>query len=365
MISCSNDKNSKQSISSNFEFVIADSIQVNHLNVLKLIDQEDGIFLAKSDDLSTFLMFDITGEIKNQIELKTDGPNAIQRTVSEGFFEGKFTVLDNQKGLLQFSNEGEIIKSQPIPDNYFFFHLYNKPVFSLGKNLAYYRPDRDLTDWDNPEVFYNRSYNSPILEVLDPETNDTKLKMEIPESSIYKDGDFHSILDPKIINKGKIWYLTLMAEMKFYIYEEKGDELIFKESISFNPKDHIKFPQASLKNPNEIYNKLEKIVPGTILQLYAFENKTVLLYRKGAGENIVQQYDRNNQSEWMDFMGNLPIYAAIFDLNHKLIQDDIALPSGSITTPVFTEDGQIVIQKNQRLSGEEDWNTFYLLKLID
>ncbi|MCH7412573.1 hypothetical protein MM213_03675 [Belliella sp. R4-6] len=365
LASCDQDNKREKSISSNYELEITDSIRVDYLQQLAMVDMENGKYLAKSEDLSTFVIFDDDGEIINQIELKTDGPNAIQRTVGEGFFEGEFTVMDNQKGLLQFSNESEIIKTQPLPGDYFFTHIYNRPVFSLGKNLAYYRPERDFSDWENPELYYKRNYNSPILEVLDPKTNETTLKMKIPETSVYKDGEFHYILDPKIIKKGKTWYLTLMAEMKFNVYEEKGDELIFKESINFNPKDHIKFPSVSIKSPIEIYNKLETIVPAMILQLYGFENKTVLLYRKGVGENIVQQYDRNNESEWLDFIGSLPIYAAIFDTNHELIQEDIALPYGSITTPVFTEDEQIVVQKNQRLSGEEDWNTYYKLKLTE
>jgi hypothetical protein len=79
----------------------------------------------------------------------------------------------------------------------------------------------------------------------------------------------------------------------------------------------------------------------------------------------VKNYDRENQAEWMDFLGSLPIYAAVFDSDYKLLQDDIELPSGTISTPIVNKDGQIFVQKNQRLLGEEDWNTYYLLKLND
>jgi len=41
------------------------------------------------------------------------------------------------------------------------------------------------------------------------------------------------------------------------------------------------------------------------------------------------------------------------------------LPSGTISTPIVNKDGQFFVQKNQRLLGEEDWNTYYLLKLND
>jgi hypothetical protein len=67
----------------------------------------------------------------------------------------------------------------------------------------------------------------------------------------------------------------------------------------------------------------------------------------------------------MDFLESLPKYAAVFDSGYNLLQADIELPSGTISTPVVNNAGQILVQKNQRLLGEEDWNTFYLLKLND
>ena len=153
--------------------------------------------------------------------------------------------------------------------------------------------------------------------------------------------------------------------MKFYIYEEQGEDLIFKESASLNVKDQIPFPKASFQNSPELFLKLEMVVPSMIEQLYVIEDKIILIYKKGATEKIVNNYDRENQVEWMDFLESFPKYAAVFDSDYQLLQDDIELPSGTISTPIVNKEGQIIIQKNQRLLGEEDWNTFYLLKLID
>ena len=77
----------------------------------------------------------------------------------------------------------------------------------------------------------------------------------------------------------------------------------------------------------------------------------------------MKNYDRENQAEWMDFFESLPKFAAVYDSDYKLLQEDIELPSGIISTPIVNKDGQILVQKNQRLLGEEDWNTYYLLKL--
>lgn len=360
---CANDKNTDQSISTSYEFEITDSIRVNHLEELTLIDVEDGMFLAKKEGISNYIIFDKTGNITSQIELKTDGPNAINMPYSAGFFEGKFTIMDLHRGLIQFSNDGEIINNLTIPEDYIYMHPYNRPAFRLENKLAYYRPERDLTDWEDQEKFYRNYYNEPLLEVFDPITKEVALKMEIPETSIYKDGDFHFLFHPKIIKKGKHWYLFLMAEMKFYVYEEQGEDLIFKESVSLNMKDQIPFPQANLQNSDELFSKLEMVVPSMIEQLYVLEDKIILIYKKGATENIVKNYDRENQAEWMDFFESLPKYAAVFDLDFKLLQNDIELPSGTISTPIVNKEGQIFVQKNQRLLGEEDWNTYYLLRL--
>ena len=365
LIGCAKDKNTDQSISKNYKFEITDSIRVNQLEVLTLIDIEDGNFLAKKEGLSSYIIFNKLGNITSHIELKTDGPNAINMPYSGSFFEGKFTIMDLHRGLIQFSNEGEIINNIPIPEDYIYMHPYNRPVFKLGNKLAYYRPERDLKDWEDQEKFYRKYYNEPLLEVIDPITKEVALKMEIPETSIYKDGDFHFLFHPKIIKKGKHWYLLLMAEMKFYVYEEQDEDLIFKESVSLHVKDQIPFPQASLQNSDELFSKLEMVVPSMIEQLYVLEDKLILLYRKGVSENIVKNYDRENHTEWMDFFESLPKYAAVFDSDYKLLQDDIELPTGTISTPIVNGDKQIVVQKNQRLLGEEDWNTYYLLNLND
>lgn len=363
LIGCAKDKNTDQSISTSYKFEITDSIRVNHLEELTLIDREDGMFLAKKKGLSSYIIFDKTGNITSHIELKTDGPNAINMAYSEGFFDGKFTIMDLHKGLIQFSNEGEIINNITIPEGYIYMHPYNRPAFKLGNKLAYYRPERDLKDWEDQEKFYRKYYNEPILEVIDPITKEVELKMELPETSLYKDGDFHFLHHPKIIKKGKFWYLFLMAEMKFYVYEEKEEDLIFKESVSLNGKDQIPFPQVSLQNTDELFSKLEMVVPSMIEQLFVLEDKIILIYKKGASENIVENYDRENQAEWTDFFESLPKFAAVYDSGYKLLQEDIELPSGIISTPIVNKDGQIFVQKNQRLRGEEDWNTYYLLKL--
>ncbi|MCH7397205.1 hypothetical protein MM236_04355 [Belliella sp. DSM 107340] len=361
---CSKDKNSNQSISSNYELEITDSIRVDYLEELILFDIDDGRFLAKKD-LVSYIIFDETGKITSHIELKTDGPNAINMVYSAGFFGGRFTIMDLNKGLIQFTNEGEIINNISIPEDYIYMHPYNRPAFELGSKLAYYRPERDLIDWEDQEKFYKEYYKTPLLEVFDPITKEVELKMEIPETSIYQDGDFHFLYHPQIVKRGKIWYLFLMAELKFYVYEEKDEDLIFRESVSLNIKDHVPFPQADLQNRYELFSKLEKVISSMIEQLYAFDDKIILIYRKGVNENIVQNYNRENQSEWREFLESLPKYAAVFDSEYKLLQDDIELPKGIISTPVANKDGEIFVQKNQSYFGEEDWNTYYKLKLTE
>ncbi|MBW3467026.1 hypothetical protein [Arthrospiribacter ruber] len=364
MIGCSKEKNSGQSISTDYRFEITDSIRVNHLEELTLIDFHDGMFLAKMD-FSNYFVFDETGDITSHIELKTDGPSAISMAYSAGFFEGEFTIMDMHKGLIKLSNDGDIINNFPIPEDYLYMHPYNRPAFTLGNKIAYYRPERDLKDWEDQEKFFRKYYKEPLLEIIDPVTKEVELQMELPETSVYKNGEFHFLHHPKIVKNGKHWYLFLMAEMKFYIYKEQDRDLILKKSVTLTPEGQIPFPQVSLKNSAELFLKLEMIIPSMIEQLFVMDDKIVLIYIKGADENIVMNYDRENQDEWRDFFEALPKYAAVFDLDYKLLQDDIELPSGTISTPIVNKEGQIIVHKNQRLLGEEDWNTYYMLKLND
>jgi hypothetical protein len=363
-VGCSTDKNTTHPISADYTFVITDSIRVQHLEELKLIDFHEGKFLAKKG-LFHYMIFDESGKIISDIELKTDGPDAINMPYSAGYFDGKFTIMDLHLGLVQFSNNGELTNTIPIPKDYIYMHLYNRPAFKLGNKIAIYRPERDLKDWEDQEKFYRKYYNEPLLEVIDTVSAEVTLQMEIPGNSIYKDGNFHFLYHPKIVKQGKLWYLMVLAEMKFFVYEELGDKLTFKKSVSLPIQDNVPFPIVSLQNSPELFLKLELIVPSTIEQLYAIDDKIILVYKKGATEAVVKNHDRENEADWLDFFESLPTYAAVFDSDHNLLQTDIEMPSGTIPTPIVNQKGQIVVQKNQRLLGEEDWNTYYLLDFID
>lgn len=119
-----------------------------------------------------------------------------------------------------------------------------------------------------------------------------------------------------------------------------------------------------MKDYQEWYEQKGNIIFGKIEKLYRRENDIIVIYTKGVEEEISKNYDRENRTEWMDFIYNIPRYAAVFNNDHQLVQKDILLPKGLIWSSVVNNKGEILALKNQDyFEVEEDFVTFYKLNL--
>ncbi|MCH7410890.1 hypothetical protein MM239_15890 [Belliella sp. DSM 111904] len=363
-----NSENSNYQGFNEFESVVVDSIQVDYLGSLFLFGYKDdeGLYIGRSNSDGDYILFDETGDIIHQFQLSFDGPNAMSWELGMGILDAKFTIMDQNKGLIQFSNEGEILNRVSIPENYFYFNSLNFPAYKLDENYAYSRPERGDIDWGNLEVLIKSFYQSPLLEVFNPKTGDVKHTMEFPKNTVYESGQYFMVLPPPIIKRGNEWIVYFLAEMKYHVYNENEGEVTYTKTVDLNINKAIPMPSVPIKEYASWYERHGNIIFGKIEQLFIREHDIIVIYTKGVEEDISSAYNPENQSEWINFVSNIPRYAAILDHDHQLIQNDIALPKGLIFTSVTDNEGKILALKHQDyFEVEEDIVTYYKLNFTN
>ncbi|WBL44885.1 hypothetical protein PBT90_09345 [Algoriphagus halophytocola] len=364
LLSC-NPGDSTKNLPNSYTLEIKDSIQVDYLGKLNVFDYdpESGLYLGIDQNLNHVMLFKEQGGTDHQYDYKNDGPNAITKAISNSFLEGKHTIMDFQNGLIQYDQNGNISHKINIPSEYFLFNYSNFSAYKLGDKYAYIRPERDLSDYSNTSAFNQRIYKSPILEVFDPETGEIYNTMSIPPGTIYEDGNFYHKLFQNVKKSGEKWYLFFLAERKYYVYEEKGNELIYSKTIDLNITDAVDIIGVPIENPELINQQAEPNIFGKIEGLYPLSEHTVVIYTKGVKKEISNRYDPQKTEEWMGFINGIPRYAAILDKNDSLIQKDIQLPQGLLFNGVSNDNDEIIALKNQDYFGEEDKVTFYKLQI--
>lgn len=361
-----NSGDSSDNSTTSFTLEIKDSIQVDFLGNLNVFDfeSESGLYLGIDHDANQVVLFDENGKSHHQYALKKDGPNAISWLQGKSFLEGKVTIMDSQKGLIQFDPNGEISRKIEMPLDYLYLNGLNFSGYPLAEKYAYIRPERDMSDYANTSAFYKRIYSSSILEVFDPESGEISNTMAFPPNTIYEDGNFYRWMFPTVEKIDAKWYLYFLAERKYHVYEENGDELIYSKTVDLNITDAIDVIGVPIENPELLNQQSEPNIFGRIEGLYPMENHTVVIYTKGVKKEVSNQYDPEKMEEWMGFIESIPRFAAILDKKDSLLQKNIEIPQGLLFNGVFNNQDEIIALKNQDYFGVEEENvTFYKLKI--
>lgn len=160
-------------------------------------------------------------------------------------------------------------------------------------------------------------------------------------------------------NWGGNWYLHFDHELKYFVYEEIGEEIVLEKTVDLEVKDAV-LPRAEEFEVAMQYSMSDQR-PATILQLYRLEEKTIVFYKKGIPEKTVELDPTASNLDQMN-----QTYAAVFDEENNLIQNGIDVPEGLIFSRAITEDGELLAKKDQVYLGvEEDQVIYYKLKVLE
>ncbi|MFC3416138.1 NHL repeat-containing protein [Algoriphagus hitonicola] len=347
------------------QWVFQDSIQVDYMGELTLLDYEPSqqLYVARWNAQEEYVIFDESGQVNHTFKLNEDGPNRIGWVQGINFLDGKLWVMDQVKGIYVFDFDGTFLEKYPTPRDYFYLNGLPFGAQMLGDEIMYLRPEEGESLKDIPTMFSN-VYSADILEVFNPLTAEVRTTMPFPPNTVYSSGNFYQWTFPNIIKHQDEWILWMLAEQKYFVYQEKEGEIQFVKAVDLALEDAITMPGIPMNRQADWYEEYANVIFGRIEQIYRRENDLVVIYTKGVGEEIASQYNRENTEEWMAFLESIPRYAAIFDGNHQLIQQDLLLPKGVRLSSIATSEGAIIAEKNQEYFGvEEDFLTYYELGL--
>ncbi|SDC87690.1 hypothetical protein SAMN04488104_100859 [Algoriphagus faecimaris] len=352
-------------IGDSYHWVFQDSIQVDYMGELTLLDYEPAqmLFVARWNKQEEYVIFDESGRINHTFKLNEDGPNRIGWVQGINFLNGKLCVMEETKGIYIFDLDGSFIDRQSIPEDYFYINGLPFGAQKLEDELIFLRPERGESLKDISSM-YSTAYSADILEVVNPLTHEIRTTMPFPPNTVYNSGHFYNWTFPMIIKHQDEWILTMLAEQKYFVYQEKEGEILFVKEVDLALEDAISMPGIPMNRQSDWYEEFGNVIFGRIENIYRRENDVIVIYTKGVAEEIAEQYDRENWEEWLAFLESIPRYAAIFDDNHELIQQDLPLPKGVRLSSTVTSEGAIIAEKNQEYFGvEEDFLIYYELGL--
>ena len=367
---CSELRENKDGLS-HFELVVSDSLLIDYLGKLRILDYDplSKSYLAWGNENNEALILDDNGAITSTFIFPSDGPEAIPGWINPiGLRDGEIQFFSGHDAFYGYDLEVKRTWKYKPESTYFYINgLKGDPLFSIGEELAFLRPEKGEMDWDGGiGGMFEKIYNSPILEVIDTTSNSSRLTMSFPDGSIYKDGNFHFWMFPTVSTYGAEWLLYFKNELKFWVYQEKGKEVEFYKEVSLDISDAISEKGVPFEKVDD-YNELTAYdFPGSILEIYRTSEQVLVIYHKGVSEEIAKQFDRSTADGARELESLKKNYLAVFDSDFKLLQNDIPVPQGLIFTTVLTENGEILALKHPDFfETEEDQVIYYKLKVVE
>ncbi|MGY6523170.1 MAG: hypothetical protein ACXIUD_15665 [Mongoliitalea sp.] len=364
-IAACSQKKSKDKLTDAYQWAFQDSIQVDYMGELFLMDYDplQELYLGRWNAQEEYVVFDESGKVKHTFKLTEDGPNKIAWAQGVNFLDGEICVMDEAQGIHFFELDGTFVSKLPTAEGYFYINGLPFGALKLAKEYIYLRPERGESLIDIPSM-YGSAYSEDVLEILNPSTGEIRTSMPFPPNTLYSSGNFYNWTFPGLARFKNEWILWMLAEQKYFVYNEQEGELVFSKTVDLDLKDAIPMPGIAMARYQDWYEEYGNVVFGRIEQIYRRESDIVVIYTKGVSEDIASQYSRDNWEEWSAFLDSIQKYAAIFDNNHELIQKDILVPKGIWLSSIVHRNGAIIAQKNQEYFGvEEDNLTFYKLDL--
>lgn len=357
---------------SSYEARIMDSLLIDHLGNLWLLDYDfqSETYMSWGTGQRDLLLISKKGEIVSQFDIPSDGPNRIGSITSLDFENGEVRILENPGKIVHLNGDGEIVKKIDFPVYGFYLNgIAGDPYFPFKNEIAFVRPEKELSqediDWDEfYETGFQKIYQQPILEVLDTMSMKSRLTMEFPKESIYQDGKFYNWMFPTVTKEGKNWMLYFRGEMKFFLYQEVDNEIVFSQVVDLNVVDAVPAVGIPFDQIDEYDELRAKSVSGNIQSIIPTSDGYFVLYKKGLKEDEIKDFDLNSMQGRMAMQRSNPYFLALLDDEFNLIQNDIQLPKGVIYSRFLSPEGTLLGLKDQDYFGvEEDRNCYYFIAI--
>ncbi len=193
------EKTESSSDPKSFSLDISDSVQVDYLGEMMLLDYDPTAdkYLLSTEFYQEFLEVDKNGKILNHHKFSEDGIDAMAQPLGLGYYNGDVTVFNPPKGYYIFQDSTKI-GEVTIPYPHQVFMMYPKlGMFESGNKIYYPKPWPETLAINMEEgEFYQELYNLPIIESQDKTTNDTLGALRLPETSVLLGDQVHGFPIP-------------------------------------------------------------------------------------------------------------------------------------------------------------------------
>ncbi|AWW30284.1 hypothetical protein DN752_09200 [Echinicola strongylocentroti] len=341
-----------------FHLEIVDSIRIDYLGDLEITDihQETAEILGFNFRTKDLVIFDQTGKIIEQFSRGGDRPNPINSMVSLGFYKGDKLLVANNNGMLAvFEKNGVHIEDIPLPFQIQYFNwTQRKKIYSLSDSLLLGQI-AELKNFNGYEEYY--------LNFIDLKTGELTPALSIPDSSKYSSGDYYFSLYPYITKMGDYLYMLLSNEPALHVYKLEGMNVGYVETIEFGGDEFVEVISSKDHEDFDFEMNFDQMQPGAVEGFFDVGDFLVAYFRKGIDATV---YKEEFSDDPLLTMQMNPHYLAVFDEEHKLLNNGVEVPLQVGFIQGVMPDGRLLAKKNKYLlKEEEDFEMYYLMELIE
>lgn len=362
-ISCTERKNSEESKSWGKSLELKDSIMLDYMEKLILMDATKGFdeFLALNPKTDEILLFNIDGTVISSFKNERDSPKSVNDIFSVSFIERGILVGGRPLKLTIFDREGNQNNEVKIPS------LTPRTSAVLQKQIFSTNDNRILGHLNAyPDSAFTNGLMKPMLVLIDPENElASKPLLKIPSQSKYSSGQFHGYVFPILWYSENKLFLAYSNEPIIYVFTYNNDELTLDKAIDLNISEFIQIIPSPTEDSYNFDKNHREMKPGMIWKIFTDDNQIYIMYAKGTPEDTFESaiHDKGNQFA----LESNPYYLMVLDKDYRVLQKDIAIPyyiSGGFSS--VSNDGVFIGRKNPIFSEiEADHEIFYTYKLVE
>lgn len=352
----------------NFSLHVVDSVVIDHLGSLYLLDYEETSdrFLLSNESYFNYVEVNSKGEKLYEGKLSVDGPDAVEMALGMGYFRGNVGVATSNQGFKLF-NKGALVGQISIPYSYNSFNFL--PQLGLSEwngGILYPRFMADsIMEAGFTEEFYAKTYSDPLFE-FQKEGEGLRNLGFLPQFSPFLNGNYHGSPVTVYHLDSENLYLLSWVRPEILKYDAKNGDLTFVESVSLGLENWVSYDETPMSNAQNFYESFRKKLPGTVRNIQPVGDYFLVQYQLGIPEDVFATIlDTEGRPNPEQIASLNPPLIAVLDRNLKVLSKGLRLPPACNGDFVVTKDGELVVSKNPNLSETEDPGTIlYKLKLI-
>ena len=355
----SGESESDESLSNEWELQILDSIQVDYMGNIWDATFKNGHGYLRDISSNSLVKFDTTGGVVTQKTYPKEGPGAVDWFSSLVISEKDelYASTYGQK-IHHFDKNLNLIENLEMP-----FISESRGGRRNAKNISFWQDK--LLLWypgrDGISPYINHFFRDhPILELFDPESQNSTAMIRIPETSKFNSELFFDRPNVQFSISDDTLYFALSNEELIHIYS-LADSGKWVRSINFDPSVFHLIPGQ--KEPVG-YVSGNTMYEAEIEGIYASKAGVVINYQSGIPEDIFTQFELNkpeNYYRYPEFRKSfLRIYSEEEGLSNELTipaKIDFILNIESPEKPFYA------LRNDEYLGEEKEFLTFYKLQL--